>query len=98
MRGAEEALRQFGGLSEPANEPLPRKRGTPTRYLEFARFLGFIDNKPSERRWGSPYVNCYETTFCGLPLMKARTFSTATRINRARAARVAHAMCGVMKQ
>ena len=38
------------------------------------------------------------TTFCGLPVRKVRTFSTAVSISRARAARVAHAMCGVMKQ
>src|SRR5216110_3045873 len=38
------------------------------------------------------------TTFCGLPARNARTFSTAMRMSRARAARVAQALCGVMTQ
>src|SRR5262245_23712023 len=38
------------------------------------------------------------TTFCGLPARKERRFSTTTSIRRARAARVAQAICGVMKQ
>src|SRR6266550_7730624 len=38
------------------------------------------------------------TTFCGLPARKARTFSAAMRMSRARAARVAQALCGVMMQ
>src|SRR5207237_9993820 len=38
------------------------------------------------------------TTFCGAPFKKARIFSTAIFISRERAARVAHARCGVMRQ
>src|ERR1017187_6654831 len=41
---------------------------------------------------------CQFTTFCVLPSRKERTFSTAIFIRRARAARVAHARCGVMRQ
>src|SRR5205085_349804 len=38
------------------------------------------------------------TTFWSFPQTKLRTFSTAIRINRERAALVAHARCGVMMQ
>src|ERR1035437_192435 len=38
------------------------------------------------------------TTFCALPCRKARTFSTVIFISRARAARVAQAKCGVIRQ
>src|SRR6266487_6154209 len=44
------------------------------------------------------YAGLQFTTFCGFPARKARTFSTAMRMSRARAARVAQALCGVMMQ
>src|SRR6266436_5664231 len=44
-------------------------------------------------------VNCLQlTTFCGLPFKKAQRFATAILSRRSRAARVAQARCGVMRQ
>jgi hypothetical protein len=47
------------------NSP-PRKRGTPTRYLECGRSFWFIEQDPAKGRCGSPYVVCYGGQDCPL--------------------------------